>query len=570
MGVEVEPKFVYWEKVQRLREELFRRWICNDYNLREFILSSILIRNNKVLLIGFPGSGKSTLVRLIVRGLSRNSGGNKIFGMVIGAPEKTLQKVLITTNIVRLLTSGEEEIIVRPIVQAKIKFINEINRFSKSVQDALLSLLEEGYLEYGGTTFRTPDYICFADMNPFRGDMDRALKARFLGSCYIDLPTMSSSKKIIDALLESEEKMGRYPDIVMTMPSILSIEELRAIWNDVGKVAIPEDVKLFAIMIVAMFRVCKYKRGMVGYMRLKCTECEYSNEPCSYIQEPPDERANLALLLYARARAWLHRRKQVDYGDVIWAAPYVLAHRIEIKPLVKSRVPNPWILIRQVLDEIMKTKWIDDGKMGIWAQSLMWACAALGIEITGPLKEHITHDIKNYSSFVALKNLEQCAYGEFGRGDLVVQQLYEYTKEMLYERLRDIKSALREECLALVNKQGVVLSELEAFESKLKKYPKEIIEEIHGILRQKMNEYKVSFNLEAPVDFQKIRELLLRYDVPMDIVDKLFDKTSAMKLEYKGQVIKLRRIGKNIIIMAQTEEIVDEIKERLKPKLEVA
>jgi len=425
--------FIHHELVNELERELFKRWICSDRNLREFIIASILIRNNKVLLVGFPGTGKSTLIRLIAKALSKDvkDAKRKVFGIAIGAPEKTLQKVLVSTDIVKLLTTGEEVILVRPIVSAKIKFINEINRFSKSVQDALLSMLEEGYLEYGGAVFRTPEYICFADMNPFRGDIDRALKTRFWGSCYIDFPDLGGSSRILRMLMESESETS-YPDVVRTMPEILSLEELKEVWLDVMKVEVPEIVKIFTLMLVSMFRVCKYGRSLVGYMRLKCTDCEYSNEPCALVQEPPDERANIAMLSYARARAWLKRRSYVVFEDVVWAAPFVLAHRVEFRPLVKSRAANPWELVRQIVSEIQNTKLAIDDEVGSWLRALGLVCVILKMEPIGKLKDIVAEINKAVRDELdALKELEKLAYGEFGRGDLVIQQLYGFVRDEL-------------------------------------------------------------------------------------------------------------------------------------------
>ena len=558
-------KFVFWDRINRLRAELFKRWICDNPDLREFIMSSLLIRNNKVLLVGLPGSGKSTLVRLIAKALSRKGDNNEcclIFGMTIGAPEKTLQKVLMSTNIVKLLTTGEEEIIVRPIVKARIKFINEINRFSKSVQDALLSLLEEGYLEYGGTIFRTPEYICFADMNPFRGDIDRALKARFLGSCYIDIPSIYESKKILDGLLNSEMQHREYPDLVKTMPQIMSIEELERVWDDVAQVHIPEIVKLFTLMLVAAFRVCKYRRSMVGYMRLKCADCEYSNEPCSFVQEPPDERANIALLFYARARAWLYRRARVSFDDVIWAAPYVLAHRLEIKPLVKSRSPNPWELIRRTIRDIVSTKWVSDGEAGIWAKALALVCKILDIEPIAPLEE-VFREYSDEEKLVALQKLERLAYGEFGRGDLVLQQVYFYVKNQLQEHLKDTRIRLLGILNELLSKPDVTLSELESFRECLRKYPSEIVGDIIDKLLVKMEEYKVAFNLEAPVNISEFMMVLAQHGIPQEIITNMLDRTQSKNISYTSSLLRIKRLGKNIIIMTETKELADELRRSL-------
>ncbi len=563
------PTFVHRDKILRLGEEIFGRWHCEDASMKEFILASLLIRNNKVLLVGLPGAGKSTLVRLIVRGLSKDSQKNDtIFGITIGAPEKTLQKVLVSTNIVKLLTRGEEEIIVRPIVRARIKFINEINRFSKSIQDALLSLLEEGYLEYGGVILRTPNYICFADMNPFRGDMDKALKARFLGSCYVELPSMKGSKHILDTLLEAEGATGGYPDLARTMPAILSISELEAIWDDVMRVSIPEDVRLFGILIISTFRVCKHNRLglMPGFLRLPCAECEYSNEPCSLIQEPPDERAVLSLFLYARARAWLHGRTTVTFEDVVWAAPYVLAHRVEIKPLTKSRVPNPWVFLRDTINNLIKTRWHSDSGWGSWARSLVLACRILGIRPSKQLRP-LDEEIPPMVPLEALREIERISYGEFGRGDLVLQQLYVLVREKYRDTLERTRRVLEEELRSLEENVGTTLSDVERYYERLKQYPAEIADSLMRRASLLLDEYRVSINLEAPLELSQFAKILAQGGIPNDIIERALNKSTTTNLEYRGKLLRVRRHGKNLTIFSETKELAQELRRSIRPCL---
>jgi len=549
----------YRDKIAILYKELFERWFTQDRSLKEFIIASLLIRNNKVLLVGYPGAGKSTLVRLISRALSM--GQKDILGIVIGAPEKTLQKVLVSTNLVKLLTTGKEEIIVRPIVKARVKFINEINRFSKSVQDALLSLLEEGYIEYGGMRFETPDYICFADMNPFRGEIDRALKSRFWGSCYIGLPGLEESKNIIDRLLESEKETSGKLAIVETMPKIMSFEELECVWNDVMSIAIPEHIKLLGIMILSSLRICKFGRLdlMPGYMRLPCTECEYANEPCSKIQEPPDERASIALFAYARARAWLRGRKAVDIEDLLWAIPYVFAHRTELKPLVKSRYHNPWEFFKKFVKWLKETKIGSFDTPGVWLKALALASIILGV---GPKElERIAIGIYGKNDTPSyLKELEKLAHGELGRGDLVVAELYRYVERKVLDKIERIREILKHELEEIESNVNLTLDKINAFIEKLKRVPRYIVQDLEERAYKLLDDFRVMFNLEALGDCSKVRSLLLSYNVNPEIINKLLDKKASTNMSFSNELVRIRRLGKNVIILTYTRDIAKELR----------
>lgn len=552
-----EDSEIYRLKVRILYEELFKRWVTNDDSLKEFIISSILIRNNKVLLIGFPGSGKSTLIRLISRALSKHG---ESLGVVIGAPEKTLQKVLVSTNLVKLLTKGEEDIIVRPIVKARIKFINEINRFSKSVQDALLSLLEEGYIEYGGLRFETPNYICFADMNPFRGDIDRALKSRFLGSCYIELPGLRESKIILDNMLEGEKASGRFA-IVETMPDVLSFEELERIWNEVASVTIPEHIKLLGTMILASLRVCKFGKLdlMPSYMRLPCIECEFANEPCSKIQEPPDERALIALFAYARARAWLRGRHVIEIDDILWAVPYVFAHRVELKPLTKSQYRNPWDFFRSYINWLKETKIGSVDAPGAWLKALALAARILHFE-SKELNEIGARYFRDMDFPNYLRELEKIAQGEFGRGDLIVRELYKYLETYMLEYIERIRTVLQRELNELVTCQDLTVERVETFVEKLRKVPYHSVQDIEERAYKLLDDFRIVFNLEAVSDTSKLRSVLKACQVDERTVNNVLDRTVAVNLDYSNDLVKIKRLGKNIIIVARTKELAREIR----------
>ncbi|MHA1615756.1 MAG: AAA family ATPase [Candidatus Njordarchaeales archaeon] len=568
-----EPQFIYHDKITQFYSELFKRWYTDDRNLKDLIISSILVRDSKVLLIGPPEAGKTTLIRLIAKGLSKKSnnpsnGEEIIYAKVIGAPEKTLQKVLVTTNITKLLREGEEEFIVRPIVKARVKFINEINRFSKAVQDALLSLLEEKEIEYGGIKFTTPSFIAYADMNPYRGEIDRALQTRFMVSAYVPLISLPGSIKVTQQMFQTEKEVR---DLVETMPEILSIDELEKIWRDTEKVAIPFTVSLFAHMLLWAFRACKFDKSRIipGYLRLACAQCEYNNEICSHILIPPGERAIISALLFAKARAWFYKRKRITYDDVIWIMPWVVAHRIELVASIKAEVPNPWEWSKNAVRTLIETKWHshENGKetFGVWAKGLALASLALGADLdhllNTVLEMYYPELLRNSDGFKALKELRSLAYGEKdGRGDLVLQELYKLLKEKYTERSRKMLAEIEPKAIAIASKENVELDEILEILEKLNDPLPEDTEKLRDLVLARLEELTIRISLMMPGVVERVREVLQRYGFSTSEITRFLQgQLRVLKNDY----IQAKIIGGFLTIRAKNSEIAQEIREYL-------
>ncbi len=512
-----KPKFIYHDKIKKLYEEIFSRWYSDDQDLKDILFTSILVRDSKILLVGPPEAGKTTYIRLIARALSKQEDGEIIYAKVTGAPEKTLQRVLISTNITKLIREGKEEFIVRPIVFARIKFINEINRFSKAVQDALLSLLEEKEVEYGGKIFRTPNYIAFADMNPYRGDIDKALKTRFLVSVYIPFIGMRGTVSVMDQMFYQRREVR---DLVQTLDPLLSFKELEEVWSDVTLVNLPPHVALFATMLLWAFRACVYDKSkiMPGYLRLVCAKCPYANELCSQIAEIPGERAMIASVIYAKARAWFYGRDEVTYDDIKWVIPWAVAHRIELVPSVKSEVQNPWEWSKKSVENLIRTKWYyvdEDGTelYGIWAKGLALALVAMGLDLDDFLERVLSMFYKDvYESRDRLKAanyLKKLAFG-FGdeRGDLVLQQLYKLVRDQLLPISEGIFRKLKKKAEKIISGEDAKLSDVLSLIDELDNLLLDEAVKLKESLLRKVEEYTIRLPLSTPGATEKLAEIL--------------------------------------------------------------
>lgn len=568
---EEEPNFTSYDKVKTFQKELFKRFICDDAECKDLIVSSILVKNSRVFITGNPESGKTTLVRLIAEGLSKNSysqsNPSPPFAKVTGAPEQTMQKVISTTNISKLVTKGEEEIIVRPIVKAPIKFLNEINRFSKAVQDSLLSLLEENEVEYGGEVFTTPDFLCFADMNPYRGKIDLALRTRFLVSIFLPFVGVRGDIKILDEMFFTGKETR---DLAETMPSILSIEELKKIWKDVTKVKVPNYIEAFLSMLIWAFKACKHEKSkiMPGYLRTICQKCEFNNEICSHIKKIPGERASIAGILYSRARAWLHHRKKVNFEDIIWVIPWVISHRIKLSSAVKSEVVNPWKWSRRAVENLIHTKWYysENGEKmyGIWAKGLALVAFALNWECP-PILEKILDkfysdlSLEENAKFEAVRKLRNLAYGnEESRGDLVLQEIYKMARENFKEISERMIEKIRPQIETILRKDDATLDEVLNALNKLEKALPEESEPLQEKLTSKIEKLTVRVSLKFPGRTAEAKKLLNSLGFEES---QIADLLNNRRLIIRNENARVKASGEFLIFRAGNVETAKEIRD---------
>lgn len=570
------PQFIHIDKVREYRRELFDRFVCQDLDLQDVIVSSLLVRNSRVLLTGNPEAGKTTLVRLLAKGLSKSSkaasnSNGPLYAKTTGAPEQTLQKVISTTNVSKLITKGEEEIIVRPIVTAPIKFINEINRFSKAVQDAFLSLLEEGEVEYGGNLFTTPDFICFADMNPYRGKIDLALKTRFMVSLFLPFVDLKGDLEILDEMFFSGKETR---DLAETMPAILSIDEVRDIWDDVAKVKVPEHVKAFLSVLFSAFKVCKHDKSAIipGYLRTICQKCEFSNEICAHLKRIPGERASIAGILFMRARAWLHHRQKATIEDAEWVAPWVLAHRIKLTAAVRSDVTNPWKWCREAVETLIKTKWYyshqGEENYGNWAKgialvtfALDWSMLPMFKKIIRQFYPRLTRKDRVDGKFEAIRKLRDLAFGtgEGDRGDLVLKELYKLARTDFEDRSKQIVEELRPKIEHILADENATLEEvLNAFQQLQKTLPEES-EHLRKKLRTKLEKLTVRVSLTFPGRTQEAKELLEELNFSEGEIKELLGER---RLKIQNENARVRASGEFLVFRAINPNTANKIRKK--------
>ena len=132
---------------QRMRPETLDEYVGQKHLVGEGRSLNTMIRTGNLssfILWGPPGVGKTTLARIVT-----NSLGREFYTLsAVSAGVKEVREVIEKSRNARLFSGGK----------APVLFIDEIHRFSKSQQDALLGAVEDGTVILIGATTENPSF----------------------------------------------------------------------------------------------------------------------------------------------------------------------------------------------------------------------------------------------------------------------------------------------------------------------------------------------------------------------------------------------------------------------------
>lgn len=282
---------------------------------------SALIAGRHVVILGYPGVGKTTLAKSVatllpdievVKGcefncepaepvcpacLRRKAAGEKLaaaksagtrrFIRVQGSPDLQAEDLLGDIDPIKALEFGPRD--PRAFTPGKILrahrgilFFDEINRCPERLQNALLQVLEEGNVTIGGHEIDYPtDFILIATMNPKES---------------------AGTEKLSEALLD------RFDIVEMTYPETAGLEERIASEKaaKIPDVKVPEEILRRIVNIVRATRADER------------------------IERPAGVRATIGLYERVQTNALVSGRKLATPEDIIAAVHSVLDHRIKV------------------------------------------------------------------------------------------------------------------------------------------------------------------------------------------------------------------------------------------------
>lgn len=283
-----------------LQTEVARVVVGQEYLVEGLLIG--LLTNGHVLLEGVPGLAKTLTVKTLASAVRTG------FSRLQFTPD-LLPADLIGTLIYNP-RSGEFTVKQGPLFSNLI-LADEINRAPAKVQSALLEAMQERQVTIGDTTYPLPDpFLVLATQNPLEQEgtypLPEAQLDRFTLKLKIGYPSRAEERQILDLMGTSAPKLEVNP--VVEPADIIHARSV------VNSIYVDDRVKDYIVDVVwATREPARYKLPLEGMIR-------YGASP----------RATIALILAARAKAFLEGRGYVTPQDVKNVGHDVLRHRVMV------------------------------------------------------------------------------------------------------------------------------------------------------------------------------------------------------------------------------------------------
>jgi MoxR-like ATPase len=280
------------QKLGAAREEVGKR-IVGQRDVLEQLFVCILADGN-ALLESNPGLGKTSMIRTVSEVTDLG------FSRIQNTPD-LMPSDITGTEIIRETDTGRDFVFERGPIFANVVLADEINRATPKTQAALLEAMQEKQVTAAGETYDLPrPFFVLATQNPIDQGGTYALPEaqtdRFLLKILVDYPSFDEEVSIVD--MYTTGKPQQQVEQVLTRDEIQEAQQLTR------EVPVADDIRDRAVELVQQTRTDE--------------QVEYGASP----------RASMALVLTAKARAFLQGRSHVSWDDVEAMAPPVLRHRI--------------------------------------------------------------------------------------------------------------------------------------------------------------------------------------------------------------------------------------------------
>lgn len=260
------------------------------------LLLTALLAGGHVLIEDVPGTGKTQLIKALAKSMQGD------YRRIQCNPD------ILPSDItgVSVFHPRDEKFHFRPgPVMTNVLLADEINRATTKTQSALLEVMEERSVTVDGETHELPHpFMLCATQNPidFEGTytLPEAQLDRFMLKISLGYPDAATEKELMFR--------SRYGQLVDKLEPVTNMDTVSAIQEEIRDVFLGEPVADYLLGIIRETR--EHPSVMLG----------------------ASPRATLAFMNAVKAYAFLQQRDYVLPDDVKTLAPYVLVHRIMLRP----------------------------------------------------------------------------------------------------------------------------------------------------------------------------------------------------------------------------------------------
>lgn len=311
---------------ERIRTEV-RKVIVGQEEVVEEVLIAIFCGGHAII-EGVPGLAKTLLVHTLSSTL------NLDFSRVQFTPDLMPSDMTGTEVIEEDKTTGQRNLRFVPgPIFANIILADEINRTPPKTQGALLEAMQERQVTAGGESHALPNpFFVLATQNPIEQEgtypLPEAQVDRFLMKLVVRYPDREEERRILDRMAKTTTDLE--------IEAVIEPADIAHARTLVDRIHVDDRIRDYVVDLVVATR----EPGAAG---LRFAELlDFGASP----------RATIALVLVAKARAFLAGRGYVVPQDVKDAAPDVLRHRLGLSYEAEAEERTADDLISEMLDHV--------------------------------------------------------------------------------------------------------------------------------------------------------------------------------------------------------------------------
>ncbi|WP_454192181.1 AAA family ATPase [Paenibacillus sp. Marseille-Q7038] len=297
--------------ISRVKSNLESTILGKSFEIK--LLLTALLAGGHVLIEDVPGTGKTQMIKALARSMKGE------YRRIQCNPD------ILPSDItgVSVFHPRDERFYFRPgPVMTNILLADEINRATTKSQSALLEVMEERSVTVDGDTYDLPKpFMLCATQNPidFEGTytLPEAQLDRFMLKFSLGYPDAETEKYLL-----KQHQQGQPAD---KLTPVTTMEEIASIQDEIRSVYMEEAVTDYLLGIVRSTR----------------------EHPAALLGASP--RAAISFMNAVKSYAFLHERDYVIPDDVKVLAPYVISHRIVLKPEARLDNVSQETVLAQVL-----------------------------------------------------------------------------------------------------------------------------------------------------------------------------------------------------------------------------